>query len=78
MLRIKAERIKDLEKFGFEKDFNMYSERKCSCDPAWLIVDARNRQIEMVGFIEFSFDKTRILEKFFALLNADMVEEVTE
>ena len=75
MLRIKDDRMNELEKFGFEK--GEYNSQSLSISN--LLVDVcGNGDILLYADNISDIEVTEFMAKFYELVKANMVEEVTE
>ena len=77
MLKIKADKMKDIEKFGFEKVDNYYSSKKYSyvCRFGYSI---NKIIIDKNGILHFNAPTKPVYDFLFDLIKADMVEKVVE
>lgn len=84
MLKIKAERMKDLEKLGFKEDkvwgndvliydFTPYTKIQSS----YLIIQPESREL-IFSYVDFFSNTKECFDLIFDLIKADIVEKVVE
>lgn len=77
MLKIKADKMKDLEKFGFEDVGNFYRNKKYThiCKVGYSIYKIL---VDKNGFLHFNVPTKPVFDLIYDLIKANMVEKVVE